>query len=358
MLVGQVSSAMLQRTIFYIIFPVLLIINTAVASDAPAGQNGGSKQDKPSEAAISSSSGTKQEQVTIRANAGFAIPGFELRNHKFADRSIHYLRDQVFFTGASVYYRGGGLGARAGVCDAKKPSRRVTSDFEVEASYFHRAFGAEAYYRQSGRYYIAHSPYGTGSMWNRAGAGSRIRTEAAGANFFVFMKDLLSLNKDYSYRSSFQQSDRQPKSSGTFIILAGVDYFKLRGPAALVPGYDRFLLMGLNLFGMTGWRFIGGSFGVGFAYTLVLPRDFFIAPLIALAVHPYQLEFFTPSGTKHDIRIESMKGHGRINAGYNGERYFAGLSVTIEAELDPAEQFHTVIWNVDLNAGLFAGVRI
>ena len=172
------------------------------------------------------------------------------------------------------------------------------------------------------------------------------------------MKDLLSLNKDFSYRSAFQQSERQQKSCGTFIILAGADYSRLRSPAALVPGYDRFLLMGLNLFGMTGWRIIGGSVGVGFAYTLVLPLNFFIAPLIALAVHPCQMEFFTPLGTKHDFRIDSMKGHGRINAGFNGERYFAGLSVTVEAELDPAERFHTVIWNVDLNAGLFAGVRI
>jgi hypothetical protein len=326
----------------------------------PAERNSDRGQDERTESSVPSGGGNKPERnpVTVRVHAGFAVPGFELRNHKFADRSIHYLRDQVFFTGASVYYRGVGLGARTGVCDMKKPAQRVTSDFEVQASYFDRAFGAEAYYRQNGRYSIARSPYGTGSLWNRAKAGSHIRTEGAGANLFIFLKDLLSLNKDFSYGSAFQQSERQPKSCGTFIILAGADYFKLHGPGALVPGYDRYLLMGLNLFGMTGWRFVGGSFGVGFAYTLVLPSDFFIAPLIALAVHPYQMEFFTPAGTKHDFMIDSMKGHGRINAGYNGERFFAGLSVTVEAELDPAERFHTVIWNVDFNAGLFAGVRI
>ena len=331
---------MLQRAIIRIILPVCLIISAARAEDIPAG------------------SGNMPEPVTLKVSAGFSVPGFELRNHRFADRSIHYLGDQTLQTGAALYYRGAGVGARAGVLDAKRPEQRVTSDFNVDAGYFHRVFGAEAYYRQSGRYYIQRSPSGTGALWDRAGAGSRIRTEGAGANLYLFLKDLTTLNRDYSYGTANQQSGRLSKSCGTFMVIAGADYSMLRGPAALVPGYDRYLLMGLNLFGMTGWRFIGGYFGIGFAGILVLPHDFFIAPLISLAVHPYQMEFFTLAGTKHDFWIDSMKGKGRINAGYNGERFFAGISVAVEAELDPAELFHTVVWSVDLNAGLFAGVRI
>ena len=140
-LVRQVSPVMLQRSIFHIILPVCLIINTATASGTPVGQNGGRGQDERMDSTVAAGGVHKPErnQVTIRAHAGFAIPGFELRNHKFADRSIHYLRDQVFSVGGSVHYRGVGLGARAGVSDAKKPARRVTSDFEVQAGYFHRA---------------------------------------------------------------------------------------------------------------------------------------------------------------------------------------------------------------------------
>jgi hypothetical protein len=337
-LVRQVFLLMLQRAIIPIVLSACFFVTTASADGIPA---------RP-----------EQEPVTLRTSAGCAIPGFELRNHAFADRSIHYLRDQTLQAGAAVYYRGAGISGQAGICDLKHPVQRVATDFKVEAGYFNRAFGAEAYYRQSGRYYIQRSPFGTGALWNKAGAGSRIRTEGAGATLFLFLKDLQTLNKDYSYGTANQQSGRQTKSCGSFIILAGADYSMLRGPVALVPGYDRFILMGLNLYGMSGWRFIGGFFGVGFAGTLTLPRDFFIAPLIALTVHPYQMEFFAATGTKHDFRIDSMKGFGRINAGYNGEHYFAGLSVSVEAELDPAERFQTIIWNVELNAGVFAGVRI
>lgn len=334
---------MLLRAIFCMMLPAYLSIPAAGAAEETAG-GGGRKPDR--------------EPVTLRIGASMGIPGFELRNHRFADRSLRYLRDQVLYAGAAVYYRGAGAGARVGVCDTKQPARHAATDFEVQAGYFHRTFGVEAYYRQSGRYHIARSPFGTGALWNRAGAGSRIRSEGAGANLFLFLKDLLTLNREYSYGTAYRQTDKPAGSSGSFMILAGADYFRLRGPVPLIPVYDRYLLMGLNLFGMTGWRFIGGFFGVGFACTLVLPRDFFIAPLIALAVHPFRMEFFTPSGTKRDIRIDSMQGKGRICAGYNGERFFAGLSAAVEAELDPAERFHTVIWSVDLNVELFAGVRI
>jgi hypothetical protein len=341
-LIRQVFIFMLQRAIIRLILPFCLVATAAKAEDMPAGPGG-----KP-----------EKEPVTLRMSAGCAIPGFELRNHAFADRSIHYLRDQTLQAGAGVYYRGFGVGGQAGVCDLKHPSERVTSDFKVEAGYFHRAFGAEAYYRQSGRYYIQRSPLGSGSLWNKTGAPSRIRTEGAGGNLFLFLKDLLTLNKDYSYGTANHQSGQLTKSSGTFMIIAGADYSRLHCPVALVPGYDRYLLLGLNLFGMKGWRFIGGYFGVGFAGILALPGNFFIAPLISLAVHPFQSEFFTATGTKHDFWIDSMKGNGRINAGYNGERFFAGISVTVEAELDPAERFHTVVWNVNLNAELSAGVRL
>jgi hypothetical protein len=347
-----------------VIICITIITGMAYAPSfgADTSSNGSSASGNGEIAATGSSpeagKGENQDRVTIKGSAAFAIPGFELRDYKYADRSIHYLRDQVLYAGAMIYYRGAGLGGRAGVMDAKKPYRRKVDDFEVMASYFSRSFGIELNYQWSGRYYIARSPYGTGRLWNNANQGSRMKDESAGVKLFLFMKDLLSLNKDYSYGSVYQQSGRQSKSCGTFLILAGADYDRLRTPAAIVPGYNQFLLMGLKLYGMTGWRFIGFSIGVGFAYALALPGNFYLAPLIALAVHPSQMEFFTPSGVKKDFRIHSMKGYGRITAGYDGERFFAGLFLLYESILYPAVRYKTVVWNMNLNAGIFTGTRI
>ncbi|OHD65392.1 MAG: hypothetical protein A2176_15675 [Spirochaetes bacterium RBG_13_51_14] len=284
--------------------------------------------------------------------------GMELRDRKYTSRNVQYLHDQMLYAGAKISFMGVGLGARIGVMDAKRPHYRRVKDFDLQASYFSRVFGAELFYKRYGRYYIANSPYGIGRVWNNANSGSRMETESAGLNLFLFMKDLTSLNESYSYQASFEQTEKQARSAGAFMIIAGADYSRLDSGLPVVPEYARLLMMFLNLYGITGWRFIGFSFGAGFAYTLVLAGDFFIAPVIGLAVHPYQMEFFTGTGTKKDFRIDSLKGFGRICAGYNGELFFTSVFVFFESIFYPCYRFKAEIWTGDLNVGIFSGIRI
>src|SRR5208337_1183498 len=112
------------------------------------------------------------------------------------------------------------------------------------------------------------------------------------------------------------------------------------------------------LLGLKGWLFGGFALGVGFAYTLVLPANFYISTLLSLTVRPLQKEFYVLSGTKREFRIDSLKGSGKVNAYYNGGVFFTGLSVIYEGILTPCYRFKLEMWSGDLMVQFFSGIRI
>jgi hypothetical protein len=300
----------------------------------------------------------EEDRASVMALLEYSVMPVELRDRRLARHTLRYMRDRELYAGAKASWDGFALGARAGVWDSSRPGRRRMDDFDLAASYFSRAFGAEASYRRYGRYRIGASPYGIARLWNDMNIGARMKAESAGATVYLFMRNLMSLNKDYSYRAAYDLSERQGKSGGAFVVLAGADYQMVRSNVPVLPPYSHRLLMYLNLPGMRGWRFIGCSAGIGFAGTLVMPLGFFISPMIWLTVHPFQMEFFTMAGTTKDFRIDSLRGGGRINAGYSGANFFAGLLVSFEGIISPAYRFRAEVWTGDLNVRVFSGVRI
>ena len=245
-----------------------------------------------------------------------------------------------------------------GVTDITNPDNKKVEEFDVTASYFSRSFGAELYYGRYGRYYISSSPYGGGGLWNYLNRGSRMKSDAGGLNLFLFLRDFFTLNKSYSYSAAFEQAEKQVKSSGTLFFLLSGDYNRMRSDAAIIPFYAQELLMFTHLLGLKRWLFGGFAVGVGFAYTLVLPADFFISTYISLSLRPLQKEFSTVTGTKREFRIDSLKGKGKIYAGYNSDLFFAGICLIYEGILTPCYRYKLEMWRGDLSAQFFSGVRI
>jgi hypothetical protein len=296
--------------------------------------------------------------VAIKIAPSMNFLAMELQDRKYKERSAVYLRDLELYTGAKISFMGLSLGGRAGVADATRPGRRRVDDFTVQAGYYSRPFCVEFTYQKAGRYRIVRSPFGIGGMWNGENRGAWMNNYGADLSLSLFMKDLLTLNRDYSCGAAHEQTEKPVKSAGSFIITIGADYNRVRGGAPITPDCSQLALLYLNLIGLKGWRFIGFTVGVGFAYTWALPHDLFISPVITLNIHPFQMELFTITGVKKDFRIDSMKGRGKITAGYDGGRFFAGLFVAFEAVVSPCYKYTFQVWTGDLNWGFFTGARI
>jgi hypothetical protein len=296
--------------------------------------------------------------VALRASLSYDIMSLDLRDRKFSERTTRYMRDRELFAGVGVYYYGFGVDARLGVLDTDDQNNKKVECYDLRAGYFSRAFGAEVYYIRSGRMHITSSPAGTGRLWNESNSGSRIKSEQAGLNLFLFVKDLNSLNKNFSYNAAFFQSEGAVKTSGTVLVLLSGDYERMRSSVPLIPTYARDLFLYLDVYGMSGWLFAGLGFGVGFAGTLALPRGFFVSALISLMVRPLQKEFYTLRSAKREFRIDALKGRGRVYAGYSGASFFTGISLDMKAFLTPCYRFKLEMWSGDIYASFFSGVRI
>lgn len=348
------------RELIYSILIISLLYELSVGADMQAPGVSTESKDISSEndAGRERDRGNDSDRFCAAATLDYDIQGIELGDLSYGNRGLRYLRDQKLSTGMRLSFKGAGLYARIGVFDLDNPGRNAVSDFMVRGSYFSRVFGAEISYQRAGGYRIGASPFGTAMLWNRIRGGSSMKSESAGLSLFLFLKDLTSLNSDYSYGAAYEQNGRQEKSAGTFIILAGANYQLIRGPVPLVPADTQALCLYRKLFGLTGWRRTGFTIGIGFAGTLVFPRGFFIAPLIGLTFHPSQMEYFTIAGAKKAFRFDTLRGIGRINAGYNGDRFFTGISVNFEAFIVPSYRVRAELWTGDLTAGVFSGFRV
>ena len=300
---------------------------------------------------------------TARATLSYAIMDLDLVDRKFANRTIRYMRDEDLYAGVSVYYKNFGIGSRIGVMDTKNQRRKKVEDFDLTAHYYSPAFGVELLYRQYGWFYVTSSPYGVGKLWNALNDGLRMKSESAGINMFLFIqdiftKDIVTLNKNFSYGAAFEQTEKQVKSGGAALVEISGNYHRMRNNIPIIPVYAHELFMYMTLYGLRGWQIAGFGIGVGLAYTIVLPRDFFISALLSLSFRPSWRELYTFPYAKREFRIDSLRGKGKIYIGYNADSFFTGVSFIFEGIITPCYTYKAETWSGDLSLEFFAGVRI
>ncbi|MCB0774268.1 MAG: DUF4421 family protein [Flavobacteriales bacterium] len=172
------------------------------------------------------------------------------------------------------------------------------------------------------------------------------------------------LNNDrFSYRAAFNQDAWQRKSQGTPLVGGYFTYFHLKADSSLVPDVlAKRYETGLHL-RRGGFMDVGAS--LGYAYTLVVQEHWFItaslvfggglsAQRAALSTGPEQEELRTSAGL-------GWHSQYRAGAGYNSERYFAGISINQENigyVMGERDSFYWSVGNIRLNIAKRIGVEL
>lgn len=162
-------------------------------------------------------------------------------------------------------------------------------------------------------------------------------TVKAGASDFRIRPDIESLNlassflyifnhKKFSYRAAFNQVEQQIKSSGSWVAGGYLTGFTMRADSTLVPlalqssvdlSNDHRNVSFYN-FGITG----------GYAYTLALFRNFYITGSLTVGLGPeYQSARSTEYREAYSQWLTDLFMTLRLAAGYNGDKFFAGVTV-------------------------------
>lgn len=132
-------------------------------------------------------------------------------------------------------------------------------------------------------------------------------------------------DEKFSFRAAFLQNEYQKKSAGSVMLGASVYSFFFRADSSIVPSnsinpeiYNRYNFTRTNIYSIAA--------GGGYAYTYVYREHFFItASLMAEAGINYTILDNTITDDRKDHAGFQLNYTIRCAAGYNSERYFAGI---------------------------------
>ena len=131
-------------------------------------------------------------------------------------------------------------------------------------------------------------------------------------------------HQKFSFRSSYNFSERQLYSKGSFLLFTTLNTFRVAGDSSIVKG-DRQSDFGAHV-NFTRLRYTTFSIAPGYTYNLTY-NNFFLNATLALgpAHHWLNYDLEHRTSTDYDIAINAFFG-ARVSIGYNGYRMFGGVS--------------------------------
>jgi hypothetical protein len=188
---------------------------------------------------------------------------------------------------------------------------------DLQLNIFGKKWGIDAFHQKYSGYYLIDptAPVPTGSPYPQR---PDINTKNVGVTVNYTFN-----NKKFSFRSVYNFAERQLQSSGSFVIFGSVSSFKAGSDSAMLgKKYD-------GQFGEAAYihRVKTSILGIapGYTYSLIF-KGFFLNGTLAIGPAHNWLSYELDGGkTRDDINFSGFVV-GRISLGYNGDRFFGGLS--------------------------------
>jgi hypothetical protein len=194
--------------------------------------------------------------------------------------------------------------------------RGETKYLDLQAHFYGRKSNIDLFGQFYNGLYLSPKGYGRSDGNYYVRPDLRLR-EFGGSYQYIFN------NKRFSFRSSVLQNEWQQRSAGA--LLVGGEFFI--GQASADSSVFPVLSMSEARPNTNALRFYELGPSVGYAYTLVVARHFFITGSISLAADYSYSEFEGPKGTisEYGFNPNSML---RLFAGYNSDRSAFSITFT------------------------------
>jgi hypothetical protein len=135
---------------------------------------------------------------------------------------------------------------------------------------------------------------------------------------------IYAFNKNkFSLRSSYNFSERQLRSSGSFLLSGTLNFFDLKADSAVYgPFYEAIFGAKGNFTEISSTTF---SVAPGYSYNLVLGKRFFINASLSVGPAQHWVSYQTINGKTDDQTLNTFADF-RVGIGYNSKRFFAGTN--------------------------------
>lgn len=265
---------------------------------------------------------------------------------------ITYRPNNKFNFGVGASYRALTLNIGVGIPGLNKDQdkRGTTRYLDAQANIHTKRWATNLFLQGFRGYYI--SSHGKEELgWTQATLYPT-RPDVREYNFGVSTVHIFN-NDRFSYRAAFNQDAWQHESQGSFLAGGYITYFRLRSDSSLVPAMlASSFEPGLHLV-RGGFTDLGLS--AGYAYTLVLGGHFFLTGSAVLGGGLSAQRAITVHRAAEEVKtVLGLGWHGQMRAaaGYNSERYFAGISFNQENVgylVDERDRFYWGVGNIRIN---------
>jgi hypothetical protein len=273
---------------------------------------------------------------------------FEIKDRPDKDKSLSYRSNKPTALGFGVYLFeiGVELSFAIPVAEKEKQIYGESEASDLQLNIFTKKWGLESYYRKYQGFYLADPdvPVPPGTPFPQ-------RLDVTTRNIGVIGNYVFN-NRKFSFRSSYNYSERQLRSSGSFLLFGSINGFRVRGDSAIIGEAYR------GDFGnnVAIQEIKSTSLGIapGYAYSFIRKGFFINATLGIGPAHNWLAQTNEDGETKHDIEFTAFFA-ARAALGYNGDRFFTGFSFISQAQ---SARFETVqLTNKTASYKLVVGFR-
>lgn len=280
----------------------------------------------------------------------FSGTNLELKLKKEDSSTIEYLPNTKNHTGIGVSYLGlgGSVSWRSGPSEKDELIYGKTGYVDYQLSYYSRKIGIDANYQEYSNFYLD-NPGQYDSSW-QAGDPYPQRTDLNiryyGTNFYYIFS-----HRKFSFRAAFNQTERQKKNAGSFLLMTSLSYLDIKSDYSLIPANQEAYFGDLS--GFKGGSFIAIGLSPGYAYTFILGK-FYATP--AFFVGPsYQYQKHKVAGGEKISENAGVKSNIRLAGGYNSDTFFIGFSTV--SDITAVKQGDITVESNTVTGKMFIGYK-
>lgn len=269
---------------------------------------------------------TRNKYIEEYPEKFYIRPVFTLRNLslELATRNnknkINYRPNGNGYLGVGVYIFDIGAGVSFKLPESKKSNDRFgkTDFFDFQSNIYGKKWGADLSLQQYEGFYI-NNPSEHFPEWQKNDPyPQRADLAVKKLTFNIFY---VENHKKFSYRSAYNQADRQRKSGGSFYFGTKFLYQDISADTSLIPYNSR---QGFDLDDLKRVNFYSLALLPGYTHTFTY-KYFYLN--ISFAVGPaYQVSFYNGDNQQLQDRQVTYAVNGRAAIGYNSPRWIGGIS--------------------------------
>ena len=230
---------------------------------------------------------------------------------------IFYEPNTMLNIGMAVSWKGFGGSYSTAAMPVKDTNRYGETDYsDVQLYYYFDHFNIDLIYQNY---------RGFCRLESTGGECREVRSDMEMLNAGINLTYVFSDN--YSFKASFSQTERQPESAGSFLLMSAFSFFKIFDNRSLIPVDQEFMFR--NQSGFHAGYYPGVSILGGYSYSHIFREQWYATISVLLGGGWMHQKIDTDAG-RTSVNSACSRFNNRLAVGYNGESWYAGVAAVID----------------------------